>query len=212
MNMIIDIETGGWLDCPFQFDESSVALGNLKDPEKIEAKLAEAKGKWEENMALAAETGEVLAVGITEGYKDTILVGREKDILVAAWGHISQQLTAQRYVVGHNLYCFDLPFMIRRSWVNGVKVPLEVIRHTGRYPTWHSCIKDTMLLWAMGDRTFISLDKLCKVLGVGAKAENFSGAMFAEYWRSGDQAKKDLAIDYLKQDLRLTQAVSEVLI
>jgi len=36
--------------------------------------------------------------------------------------------------------------------------------------------------------------------------------MFAEYWRSGDQAKKDLAIDYLKQDLRLTQAVSEVLI
>jgi len=212
MNMIIDIETGGWLDCPFQFDESSVALRNLKDPEKIKAKLAEAKGKWEKNMALAAETGEVLAVGIRQGEEGSIIEGHEKDILAEAWGHISDQLTAQRYLCGHNLCGFDLPFMIRRSWVNGVKVPLEVMRHTGKYPTWHSCIKDTMLLWAMGDRTFISLDKLCKVLGVGAKSENFSGAMFAEHWRSGDQDKKDMAIAYLKNDLEITKLVAERLL
>lgn len=212
-NLILDIETGGAADAASLFNPDDVKLGNVKDPSKVEAKIEEAREAFVKKAALSAETGEVLAVGILDGDKELILVGHEKEILEATWGKISQQLMAQRNVVGHNLLGFDMPFLIRRSWVHGVHVPLEIGKYGGKYVQWHSCLRDTMLFWQLGGyQEFISLDKLGKTLGFGGKPDWFTGAMFAEYWRSGDQDKKDMAIAYLKRDLELTKLVAERLI
>jgi hypothetical protein len=67
---IFDIETGA--DVPRamallpEFDESDVAVGNLKDPQKIAAKIVNRRENhqknWLEKAALLPETGMVLAI------------------------------------------------------------------------------------------------------------------------------------------------------
>ena len=50
------------------FEEKDVAVGNLKDPEKIREKIAQKRAEhqanWNEDAALRPETGKILAIGI----------------------------------------------------------------------------------------------------------------------------------------------------
>jgi hypothetical protein len=48
-----DIETGPWSGAK-PFDWSTVKLGNLKDPDKIKAKRAEAAREYKDKLALSA--------------------------------------------------------------------------------------------------------------------------------------------------------------
>lgn len=177
------------------------AARNLKDPEKIAAAVAEKEATWRDMAALDATTANVLCVGIASGLASIrIIEGEERDLLRDFWQWIQDRIGAGEQVVGFNVYGFDLPMMIRRSWILGVPVP-RVLRK-GRY--WHDNIIDVMDVWTCGNRDQrISLDNLSKALGIGEK--NGSGKDFATLWRTD----RHQAIAYLKQDLSLTRKVAE---
>jgi hypothetical protein len=70
--IVFDIETGANLErsralMP-DFDEKEVRLGNLKDQDKITAKLGDRRRNhernWLDDSALRPETGHVLAIGL----------------------------------------------------------------------------------------------------------------------------------------------------
>ncbi len=104
---------------------------------------------------------------------------------------------------GFNIFNFDLPFLIRRSWKLGVKIPTGV--REGRY--WGRFFIDLMDVWTLGNREQrASLDAVSKHLGLGGKTGN--GADFAKLYAT-DQAA---ALAYLKNDLELTAKVAEVLL
>ncbi len=196
------------------FDPAEVRTGNLKDPDKIAAKLAEAEANHRRDFidraALDPLTGRVLAIGLLQnaeggrqkaefriiGHDDEAAVLREFwDVTRGEMGRINQ-------MVGFNTHLFDLPFLIRRSWKHRVPVPLGIRR--GRY--WSDEMIDLREAWQLGDRQARgSLDAIAKHLGIGAK--NGSGAEFAKLWQS-DRAK---AVEYLRNDIELTSKLAEVI-
>lgn len=112
----------------------------------------------------------------------------ERTLLQAAMGEISDMPAGTVYV-GFNHSGFDLPFMRRRAWANGLPVP----RRPYKVKPWDDCVLDLMLLWAPERDGRISLDKLCRVLGVHSpKAGGFTGA---DVW----PAYQDGAIGRIKE-------------
>ena len=213
MNTIIfDIETAPLPESELAalvppFDPAEVRTGNLKDPEKIAAKLAEAEANHRRDFfdraALDPLTGRVLAIGLLDQGGFHILDNdNEAAVLREFWTFCRGEMGRINQMVGFNTHLFDLPFLIRRSWKHRVPVPVGLRR--GRY--WADQMIDLRDAWQMGDRQARgSLDAIAKHLGIGSK--NGSGAEFAKLWQS-DRAK---AVEYLRNDLDLTAKLAEVL-
>ena len=212
--IFFDIETGPLPDTELAalvppFDPAEVKTGNLKDPDKIAAKLAEAEANHRrdffEKAALDPLTGRVVAVGLL--YPDSgefVVIGHEDEAatLREFWEVTKGEMGRINQMVGFNSNAFDLPFLIRRSWRHRVAVPFGIRR--GRY--WSDEMVDLRDAWQLGDRQARgSLDTIAKHLGVGTK--NGSGAEFAALWQT-DRAK---ATEYLRNDLQLTARIADAL-
>lgn len=206
-----DIETGGLpperiREIAPPFRDEAVKVGNLgieKAVEKINAAKIAHFDRIEREAALNAEYGEVLAIGYTDGTSPATLTGKETDLLTMFWVRLSAAINAGRYKelwAGHNCAGFDLPFLLRRSYICGVSPPVGLLER-GRY--WADIFVDTMELFAAGEyRRTISLDRFCKACGLEGKTG--SGAHFAETFASDPEA----ALEYLRNDLRITHALA----
>jgi hypothetical protein len=222
--VIFDVETGPLADGELSallppFDPAEVKTGNLKDPAKIAEKIAEAAANHRrdffERAALDPLTGRVVAIGLQvyqsvpggdafDGDATTVILGAadEAALLTSFWAAVRGDHGRLNPLIGFNICLFDLPFLMRRSWKHGVKVPFGIRR--GRY--WGDQVVDLRDAWQLGDRQARgSLDSIAKHLGVGAK--NGDGKAFAELWRSD----RKQAEAYLRNDLELTARVAKAL-
>jgi hypothetical protein len=203
--IVFDIETGPLPAAEIlamlpEFDPAEVKVGNLKDAEKIAAKIAEAKANhladFTERAALSPVTGRVLAIGLLAGQTFSFIGHDDEAQLLRDFWATSEGVE----LIGFNCIPFDLPFLIRRSWKLGVQVPSH-IRH-GRY--FADTITDLRVEWQLGNREFRGgLDYVARFLGVGEKTG--SGKDFAATWETDRHA----ALKYLEHDCRLTLAVAE---
>lgn len=210
--IVFDIETG-----PLPTEQirermpQFEAPANFKDPAKIEAYITQKRLDWIERAALDATTGKILAIGILDCReagveKINTLAGDEADIISAFSSIVMASGGSGWPLIGWNIFGFDLPFILRRSWIQRVALP-EWIR-SGRY--WDRCFVDAMEVWACGNRDqAVSLDLASATLGVGRKSG--SGAHFASLW-NGSEEERAHALEYLENDLRLTKAVAERII
>lgn len=214
------------------WDESMVKYGNAKREELRSEKRAEQfeaykklldaqgpkmlahKAEWLGRAALSPVTGRVLLIGTLAvddkpaffDYDD------EAEMLADFWEATANVLADRIPLIGHNSNIFDLPFLIRRSWMLGVPVPREV--RQGRH--WNPLFRDTMEFWNCGARDYVKLNALGDIFGVGQKTEGVSGGDFAKLWwgempfetwgTPEDQRRK--AYEYNAQDLRLTAAIA----
>lgn len=178
-------------------------LGNLKDPEKIKAKLEEWDLESMETAALDATRSEVCAVGYIchTGTVFNGLIGNdvsEKDLIEIVWNRVRWVLNENGRIIGYNINGFDLPYLIRRSWILGIQPP-NLRWKNG----WIDSVVDLMDIWCLNNREDrISLDRVAKSLGVGAK--NGSGKDFAKLLESDP----DKALEYLKNDVQMTLGVA----
>jgi len=232
--IVWDIETGPrpWPEIeqffeapakPGEFDPATVKYGNAKAEDKRREKLEEAKAKhaaavagWQGEVeaakasfitsaALSPVTGRVLAIGYAR--KSGIVVvgedGNEADMLAWFWGLYDEAIKERMPMVGFNIFGFDLPFIVRRSWLLDVDVPADVLQQN-RY--WAKVFVDLMQVWACGKYgDSIKLDKLAAYLGCARKSGE--GSAFAGLWEKKETRQE--AIDYLKQDVRVTGEVAK---
>ena len=206
---VFDIETGPLpeeqiLPLYTPLAPEDVKVGNLKDPEKIAAKIAEAQAShrqsYIDNAALSAVTGRVLAIGYAFGHTDEATkvhcVDDEAEMLREFWS--TWRSNRSSLWVGFNIVRFDLPFLYRRSWALGVEPSADM--RTGRY--WHANVVDLREVWQLGDyQAHGSLDTIARLFGVGAK--NGDGALFSKTLKEN----RDAALDYLRNDVDMTRAV-----
>lgn len=180
------------------FDKMS--FGNTKDPDKKQAKFEETLKVWEtgSDAALKATTGEVALIGFAEDKKDyRYVAGAEIDMLKDLWGFSNEHFRENGFIIiGHNIIAFDLPFLIRRSLIQGVKVPDWILNDLNQYRP--NVIKDTLRYWQFGDRRYYeSLENICGAFGIRVKDSPVTGATFYEWWAKD----KAVAIEYNKQDV-----------
>lgn len=193
-----------------EFDPESVKTGNLKDPEKIEAKIQQARqehiNSYLDAAALHAHTGYVLAIGYATDddkfaidYSDGGQVG-EAAVLQAFWQRIGRWRSERRYpFLGLNIFDFDLPFLIRRCWVNGLAVPEWVLQSDRYFDRSFVDLRRVWLCGQYGAGTKSSFATLAAAFGTSGKVEGVSGKDFASLW-NGTQEERRKAIDYLRED------------
>lgn len=152
-------------------------------------------------IAWAFGDGEVFCTGHDLSESDvirTFYAKIESEIELAYHdGRTSQPLT----VCGHNLAGFDLPFLKARSIILGIKPPPAIWRAMKAKP-WDECIADTMLMWNSDSQKRVSMDKLCRVLGIKGK-DGFDGSMVAATWPADPQK----VCDYCKDDVSRTREI-----
>lgn len=202
--LVLDIESGpADTNKLLEFMPEFVPPGNYRDPEKIAQNLNEQRERWTQDCALSALTGRILAVGMLHE-QVSILTDNESSIVDSALQTVAFKLREGGLVVGFYIRTFDIPFLIRRAWALGVRVPLGL--REGRF--LHSSIVDLAELWACGSRDprdRVSLANLAKHLSIGIKSG--SGADFAELWATN----RDQALEYLRNDLKLTRKAYDVM-
>lgn len=237
---VFDIETGPRIDIDLQalvepFDESEVKLGNLKDPDKIAIKIEEARKAHVANSigkaALSPRTGCVLAIGLMSSKgtkclavddvedKDPAKVNEEEAALLNEWwSGCNAWRAAGRKIVAHHI-SFDLPFLIRRSWILGVPVPSWVTN--GRYrPDCFVCTEERWLCNNRFGGEKSNLDFVASAFGVEGKYKpepmvipgddypsQLGGATFHRFFRAGG-AHREQALAYLVKDLEVTYEVA----
>jgi uncharacterized protein YjbJ (UPF0337 family) len=126
----------------------------------------------------------------------------EKVLLEAFYKQLAEQLkhsTGEALhtpkLIGHNNDYFDLPFLFKRSVIQGVKPCIDL-----KPNKYSNNIFDTMTQWAgFGNR--ISLDKLCKVLGVESPKNEIDGSKVWDYILAG---KISEVAEYCKDDVEAT--------
>ena len=219
-----------------EFDESSVKLGNLKDEAKIKAKIDAARKAHEDKVATAtreknlaleeawesfvaqsalhAHYSSVLAIGYysTKSNKfilDAVTDDRtEADLLDQFWLTSLNTFGSGRCMLGVNILSFDLPYMLRRSWVNGIEVPGAILsKRFAKWPEWHQRYIDIGKAWcntAHPSQCKWGFRALADAFGEGGKVEDegIEGGNWWRYWRAGGK-KKAAAEHYLHEDCRL---------
>lgn len=105
-------------------------------------------------------------------------------------------------VIGHNVASFDLRFLTQRHIVRGIR-PHRLLTRAAQAKPWESeKVFDTMVQWAgVGHR--ISLDKLCKALGIKSPKTELDGSKVWDYVRDG---KIDEVARYCAEDVKATRA------
>jgi len=221
-----------------EFDAASVKLGNLKDKAKIDAKITAEREKFDTAKAAAIEakanaatdqwrefvdraalspiTGRVLAIGWISTNAEIQIWSinpadpdAEQQMLHAFWVSFRDCCKTDTPIIGFNSHGFDLPFLVRRSWFLGVDVPDDVIA-SGSYGRLHRLFIDLMKVWQCGNhQDRISLNNLSAYFGIGQKTEGVDGGDFARLYLSGEPEHRQLAIEYLRQDCRLTLAAAK---
>ncbi|RCX09801.1 hypothetical protein [Extensimonas vulgaris] len=228
----IDLETvpSQHPDAREQARQSVRPPGTLKREDSIATWWAESGPAAVEDayrrQALDPAAGEVCCVGFALDDADAVAVVRtleesERDFLLRALKAINALLEARRpdpsdpaapwfdgvrpHLVGHNIGGFDLPFLRARLWVSRIKLPGWMPGPLARVGRDYG---DTMVLFA-GLRDKISLDRLCRALGVASpKADGTTGAAVLDLWLAGRHTE---IAEYCARDVQAVRSAWRVM-
>lgn len=92
----------------------------------------------------------------------------------------------KRFLCGHNLKEFDIPYLIRRGLIHRLSIP-SVLDVNALKP-WETPFIDTLQIWKFGDyKSFISLELICLSLNIPNPKAAIKGADVAEvYWHKNN--------------------------
>ena len=169
-----------------------------------------------QRLSLDGDFGRVLTIGLIMEHDDQGihrgLLGRERQTMMfhldeartlrAFWKLLKGFNPHRDFIVGHNLFDFDLPFLYKRSVIQRVRptVKLPFTRYRSQP------IFDTMHQWnKWSSRKYVSLDRLAKVLGLeSSKGQGIDGSRVYDKFCAG--CHQEIA-DYCMRDVDLVRAI-----
>jgi hypothetical protein len=144
-NYSFDIETAPLPDASvlvqelYPFKAEDVKIGNLKDPDKIAAKIAEARDSHVatklDKAQLNAHLSYICAIGLFDGdeyhhwYADDHM--EESSVLDSFHGYLRNEKQLVQ-LMGWNCHGFDVPMIMQRSWKNRCKPLYPLLTNDGR--------------------------------------------------------------------------------
>ncbi|MDD2199678.1 MAG: 3'-5' exonuclease [Bacteroidales bacterium] len=144
-----------------------------------------------QRAGIYAEFGKIICISVgliierSDGRKFRVksFFGDDEKQLLLDFSEMLREYTvkANRFLCGHNIKEFDVPYIARRMLVNGIRLP-EVIDIAGKKP-WEVHHFDTMELWKFGDyKHFTSLDLLTALFDIPTPKDDIDGSMVAEVY------------------------------
>lgn len=194
IKLFFDIET-----IPSADEHKEIHVEILKKRVRNEEKTIE---EIYTETSLEGTFGRICCIGIIkEGpqgiLQKEVLDGNEKEMLTKFW---YAAVNVHRFI-GHNIWAFDLPFIYKRSIINGVKPRWDIsfarYRNIPIYDT-----QQEWELWGFGKAQ--KLDTLAKVLGLPTSKDEMDGSMVWQYYQDG---KMEDICRYCMKDVELTRQV-----
>jgi len=105
-------------------------------------------------------------------------------------------------VVGHNVKGFDIPYLLKRSIINGVSIPSQL--QLQKLKPWENCLTDTYDIWKFGGWNGASLSLICDLLNIPSPKEAMkAGDVSESYWNGMLEEIKE----YCERDVVATMNV-----
>ena len=175
---------------------------------------------WKANAidkaALSPLTGELLAIGYRSESEDDVIqmtsVATQSEQITYTEGAMLSEFW-ERYIeirrsggqmIGHNIFHFDIPFLIGRSWAQKIEIPAIVLK--GRYIENQTFV-DTQQVGETVYGAKLGLAYLSQMYGGPGKPEGEDGSMFAETLKIDPPR----AQRYLVNDLAMAEVVAETM-
>jgi DNA polymerase elongation subunit (family B) len=177
-------------------------------------KTPESFEKFVEKTSFDGAFGRVCCIAYAIDDKPTeVLSGDEKEVVQKFW----QIAGKADLIIGHNIRDFDLPFVMQRSAILGVKPTWNKFEEPGKKP-WdmvkflsfarykNAPIFDTMHEWSnWGDsRNNKGLEHLALAMGIPTPKEGIDGSQVAKFYEDG---KIKEICDYCMRDVETTREV-----
>ena len=182
------------------------APANLKDPAKIEAAIARKRADYLADAALNWKTAEVVLIGAGDGTGIQSLTAESEKELVGNFLTLLGDALADGVAVGgHNVKGFDLPMLVNRARVHGLKIPSTVVSFYRGRPTWFEGIFDTLEFLSFG-RAFDGngVEDVARVFGLPPKLGH--GGDFPMLWR----ADREGALAYNRRDVEIEIEIARI--
>lgn len=90
-------------------------------------------------------------------------------------------------LVGHNIKRFDMPWIVKRSLINRVKVPYQF--HFQKQKPWENCLLDTYEIWKFGGMNSTSLDLICATFDIPSPKQDISNDQVSDRYWAGELEK-----------------------
>lgn len=206
----------------------TIDIETLPTAEPIETLLMTEKEKNDEQKAqeayrktaLNGDFGRILCIGYCDerpdGKRRMGFLGWDKEneclhtdeglMLKQFWAMIQDFNPRRDRLVGHNIFDFDLRFIIKRSIINRVRPTVEL--SFARYRS--QPVFDTMCEWDCWNfSNRVSLDKLAFALSLPtSKSEEINGSQVFDLYQAGRHQE---IRDYCLQDVRLTRQIYKLM-
>ena len=182
------------------------AAANLKDPEKIAASIAKKRADYLADAALNWKTAEVVLIGAGDDAEIQLLTaGSEKELIGDFLAMIAAALGDGVAVGGHNVKSFDLPMLVNRARVHGLKIPANILTFWKGRPQWADNIFDTLEILSFG-KSFEGngVDDVARVFGLPPKLGH--GGEFPTLWR----ADREGAMAYNRRDVEIEIEIARI--
>ena len=86
-------------------------------------------------------------------------------------------------IVGHNIKGFDIPYLLKRSVINGVSIPNQL--QLQKLKPWENCLMDTYDLWKFGGWNGASLSLICDLLDIPSPKDAMKAGDVSESYYNG---------------------------
>ena len=182
------------------------AAANLKDPAKIEAAIAKKRADYLADAALNWKTAEVVLIGAGDDAEiQSLTAGTEKELIGNFLSLLGDALADGVAAGGHNVKGFDLPMLVNRARVHGLKIPGTVLGYWKGRPQWAENIFDTLEILSFG-KAFDGngVDDVARVFGLPLKLGH--GGEFPTLWL----ADRDGAMAYNRRDVEIEIEIARV--
>lgn len=105
-------------------------------------------------------------------------------------------------LIGHNIKKFDMPWIVKRSLVNGI-MPVTQF-HFQKQKPWENCLLDTYEIWKFGGYNSSSLDMICNLFGIPSPKDAMKNYEVSEHYWNGNLEN---IMKYCEGDVKATMNV-----
>ncbi len=218
--LFIDIETVATASDYYALNDRLKSLWKKKMRRFIEilpeaAQEQEAAEQFERRAAIFAEFGRIVCISCgvireEDGryfFRTKSFYGHQEAELLKGFADTLQRFfkNSSRYICGHNIKEFDIPFMCRRYLVQGLELP-KPLQLYGKKPWELNFLLDTLHYWKFGDyKSYTSLDLLAYSLGVESPKDELDGSQVTRVYYQ--QNKLSDIVKYCEKDIFVTAKV-----
>lgn len=152
---------------------------------------------YHDRAGIFAEFGKIVCISVGIVHRDKedqrlrlrlkSFADREEKKILEDFGELVGQYYLNRYMCGHNIKEFDIPYICRRMVKHQMELP-PPLQLYGKKPWETQHLLDTLEMWKFGDRkNFTSLKLLAAVLGFPSPKDDIDGSQVGRvFWEEDD--------------------------